>query len=229
MHIIKRQTPFRQAFTLIETVVVIAVIAILVTLTAMAMVGLQTPGSRQGAMLQITQALEEGRMTAIEKSTKIYVGIADATHPDEEKRQCALLLFREYTADEIAAMSEPPGPNVYKPLTDWNLLPKGYFVCADIMDTLLDDPQIKIPVAGLPGNPESVYAIAFGSLGQVVKPEQASLRPLVVMRAESVAPTGVLKRRADSEGSAFCIQVNRFTGRVKSYDGLPLSETSDPE
>lgn len=218
-----------RAFTLIELVIVLAVTSVLVALTAMTVLGLQPPGSRQGAMLQITQALEEARMTAIEQSRKVYVAFADASHPDEEKRLCAHLLFREYTAEELAAMTVPPIANTYKALTGWNLLPKGFYLDTGTADSLLADDTVKLDVAGLPGEPAIVYAVAFGSLGQVVKPEQAALKPMVVMPAEFVDASGALKKLPNSDASAFTVQINRFTGRVKTYDGLPVKDTSNPE
>ncbi|WP_206170910.1 prepilin-type N-terminal cleavage/methylation domain-containing protein [Phragmitibacter flavus] len=223
------QRPQRPSgFTLIELIVVVAVIAVLVSLTAMTVMGLQSPGSRQGAMLQITQALEEARMTAIEQSATVYVGFADAGHPDEEKKLCAHLLFREYTTEEVAAMTAPPAANTYKALTGWNLLPKGFYLDPGTVDSLLAGDTIKMDVVGLPGEPESVYAIAFGSLGQVVKPEQTALAPMVVMPAELVDGSGALKKVPNSDASAFSVQINRFTGRVKTYDGLPVTEPSGP-
>jgi prepilin-type N-terminal cleavage/methylation domain-containing protein len=229
MHTARFKPSSRSAFTLIEMIVVMAVISGLVALAAMAVMGLRTPGSRQGAMLQISQALEEARMSAIEQSTTIYVGFADASHPDEEKRLHAHLLFQKYTAEEIATMDPPPPANRYKALTGWNLLPKGYYLDTGTAGSLLADDTIKLEVEGLPGEPASVYAVAFGPLGQVVRPGQTALKPLVVMPAEFVDESGALKKMPNSDANAFSVQLNRFTGRVNTYDGLPVTEPSNPE
>ena len=217
----------RRGFTLVELIMVIAIMVVIAGITSLVIIGLRPPGSRQGAMLQLSQVMEEGRLSAMEQSTTIYVAIADETHPDEEKRLRAHLLFREYTNEEKEAMQEPPPASQVKALTEWVALPKGYFIDAARPDTLTAESSVKRQVSGLPDNPESVYAIAFGSLGQVSKPALSPLPPLVVMPAELVEASGQLKKLSNSEASAFTLQLNRFTGRVKTYDGLPVEGAAE--
>lgn len=207
---IPRPSPSSPAFTLVEILFVIAVMSILVSIAAMSLTGGKSTGNWQGTINQLSQAVEEARMTAIETNTKTYLGFANANHPDGEKKLRSYILFREYTQEEKSKMTPAPAANRYLPLTAWETLPSG-FEYSDASGSLLEpNSAAKLELTGLPGDPASVHAVAFGPLGQVDFPA-------------STAPALVVKPVGHADASAgFVIHINRLTGRVRS-ESAPIS------
>ncbi len=179
----------RGAFTLIEVLASITVIGLLVGLTAVTVLGFRAPGGRQGAMLQLSSAIEEARMSAIESRSTIYLGLAGASHPDADKRMHAYILFREPTAEELASMATAPAPGTYRAITEWQSLPKGFYWDLGPTGSVAADSTAELDTHGVAGPSSKLHVIAFGPLGSVERPATA---PLVL----AVTPVSSMKQPA---------------------------------
>ncbi|MCK9588776.1 MAG: type II secretion system protein [Terrimicrobiaceae bacterium] len=203
----------QQGFSLLELLTVMAIMSLMMGLLVSTGMGARPAGSRQGAISQIMGALEEARMSAIEKNTTVYFGIADINHPDEEKQLRSYLLFREQTPQEKAASKNED----MIPLTRWEKLPQGFYFDAD----KLSDMTVEVPGNGLPGNPPNVRAVQFGSLGQVTGLPVEIVPQLAVTEAVYNPSGKILVRKSGAAGD-FIVKIFRLTGR------LQLSQNATP-
>ena len=201
------------AFSLIELLTVIAIMSVMMGLLVTTGLGTRPAGSRQGAISQIMGALEEARLSAIEKNTTVYFGIADTGHPDEEKQLRGYILFRTQTAQEKAASQNDD----MVPLTRWEKLPQGFYFDPDKLANM----TLDVPGNGLPGKPQNVKAVEFGSLGQVTGLPVDVVPQLTVMEAV-YNPAGKNLIRKGAEAGDFAIKIYRLTGR------LQLAQTTTP-
>ena len=208
----------QSGFTLVEITTVLVIMVALMGLVVGAGTLLRPIGAKQGAVSQLMQVLDEARMRAIENGTTVYVGFADANYPDPTMRFRSYMLFRFYTPDEIAAMKTQPPANYCVALTDWEVLPTGFYLDPGATKSLLKDNATDISVNGLPGQPETLCVIAFGPLGQVILPSDQS--PYVTVTEANYPGSGdELTMLSYSNNSRFYIQVNPLTGRVQYKEG----------
>lgn len=220
-----RISPRSQAFTLIEVLACITVVGLLVGLTAVTVLGFRTPGGRQGAMLQLSSAIEEARMSAIESRSTIYLGLAGAAHPDTDKRMHAYILFREPTAEEIAALPSPPATGTYRAITEWQSLPKGLYWDVRPTGSVAADATAELDTHGVAGPSSKLHVIAFGPLGSVERPATAPL-VLAVTPGQFDEVTGSVTSTDADTASSFILQINRLTGRVNTLE--PAAPAASP-
>lgn len=195
-----------RAFSLVELLTVMAIMSIMMGLIVSTGMGTRPGGSRQGAISQLMGGLEEARMSAIEKNTTVYFGIADISHPDEEKQLRGYILFREQTEDEKAASKTED----MIPLTRWEKLPQGFYFDAD----KFTDMTVEVPGRGLPGNPENVRAVQFSSLGQVTG-LRADVVPQLTVTEAVYQPSSKILTRKSGEAGDFIVKIFRLTGRIQ--------------
>lgn len=205
--------PTNKGFSLIELLTVMAIMSVMMGLLVSTGMNTRPAGSRQGAISQLMGGLEEARMSAIEKGTTVYFGIADTTHPDSGKQLCSYILFREQTADEKAVSNTED----MVPITRWDCLPRGFYFDLDKISSML------IPVAGngLPGNPTTVQVIEFGSLGQVTG-QPLEETPQIAVTDAVFDPASKNLQRKDNGAGDFAVNIYRLTGR------LQLAQTQIP-
>jgi prepilin-type N-terminal cleavage/methylation domain-containing protein len=195
-----------RGFSLIELLTVIAIMSIMMGLLVSTGFGTRPAGSRQGAISQLMGSLEEARMTAIEKNVAVYFGIADTSYPDAEKQLRGYILFRAQTSEEKATSHTED----LVPLSRWDTLPKGFYFDADKFDAV-SEAQAGV---GLPGNPATVRAIEFGSLGQVKSMPAEAVPQLSVVEAIYNDGSKTLLRK-NGGASDFAIKIYRVTGRLQ--------------
>ncbi len=214
-----KRKPRQSGFTLVEIMTVMVIMLVLMGLLVSTGMIARPMGGRQGAINQIMQVLDEARMRAIENGTTVYVGFADASYPDPGMRFRSYMLFRACTPDEIAAMKTPPPADYRMALTEWETLPTGFYLDPGATKSLLQDNSADVSVSGLPGQPPSLYVVAFGPLGQVILPADQPPR-LAVTEATYQGSGNELTQLSYSNGSRFYIQVNPLTGRVQCKEGV---------
>jgi len=190
-----------------EMLTVMAIISILAGFLVNTGFGTRPAGSRQGAISQLMGSLEEARMSAIEKGANVYFCIADTGHPDAEKQLRSYILCREQTAEEKAVSKTEDKI----PLSRWETLPKRFFFDSD----KLADKTAEVSGEGLPGNPETVRAIEFGSLGQVVTSLSAENIPQLAVTDAVYDQVGKTLIRRSGGADDFIVQIFRLTGRVR--------------
>jgi prepilin-type N-terminal cleavage/methylation domain-containing protein len=113
-----RRTADTAGLTLVEMLVVAAIIAILSSLTMPALRGLVGTGGLRGGVNTVAVALDQARAAAIENGVDAYVGFPPSGFADPEAGLASLIVFRARKDGETAE---------YTPLTRWMKLPTGIF------------------------------------------------------------------------------------------------------
>jgi len=201
------------AFSLIELLVVVAIMGLLVALLLPAMGGMSGSAARKGAVTIVMTALEQARIASIEqgRDTLVLLWMKNGVvGPIDEPDTLMILRRNEQDSD-------------WEPLTRWVKLPRGV-----LFDGSNNSSEIlaagKLALNGitdsqldqLPGKPlKSVLgAIRFGSTGAVQAPQAAASSlfiPLVEgQRGSNITIT--TKRKDDTSREA--VSVARYTGRA---------------
>lgn len=158
--------PDSTAFTLLELLVVIGIIAIMVGLTLPAFRGFGEANVFQAAQRQLLDDLSFARLKALNERTTVYMLFVPPGQPepslvDKEATSYALYAFR--------SVGDQPGNYTPRFLTEWKSLPKGMIFCTNEFAYLKD----------LPGNHEnfSPEKIPFDRVDPNVKPVTYYYRP----------------------------------------------------
>lgn len=107
----------RSAFTLIEMLIVIALIAMLSALLVPAMKGLTGVAGVRGGVNTLTGALEQARLTAMQNGTTAYVGFPFQATNKESSHSSVIILRRDTT-----------NTNNVVAVTRWIKLPQGIMI-----------------------------------------------------------------------------------------------------
>ncbi len=128
----------RAAFTLVELLITMALIAVLSALMAPAVRGLLGVTGPRGGVNTLTAAIEQARLTAMESGVPSYLGLpVDENGISKEERYSSFLIFREKRPDE-----EIDGDPALVPVTRWLRLPQGIYLEVEDQDFPADSPSI---------------------------------------------------------------------------------------
>ena len=204
----------KSAFSLLELLVVVAVIGLMMALLVPAVAGFSSTSGRKGAVTIVMNTLEQARVSAIETGRETVVvfwkknGVAGFP-PDE---QDAVMVLRK---NEAAA---------WEPITRWVKLPNGVLfqsentssliLTAEADQTMLDavphnsaDPKTK-PAASQSGS------VQFTTSGSIVIPSGSSNGLYIAFtEGQRDAGTGDMTVDKQKTGGQEVISLARYTGR----------------
>ena len=190
------------AFTLVEMLIVIALVAILTTLLAPAVQGLMGTSGRRGGLNTVTAVLDQARLAAIENGTNAYVGFpTNASNPTNGFSH--LIVFRDARPDDT---NQNPVA-----VTRWQRLPNGVFLQAGrglpAALTARTLPARTLPLLGGSQDITQMPALAFNRFGQL----QGVTTEVSVLLGEKIEPTGNWR---GSTSNYFELRIQPLTGRV---------------
>ena len=160
----------KRAFTLLELLVVMGIIAILATIGLPSLSGLGGTLDIDSAHRQLLDDLSYARLKAISERTRVYVvfvppGIVDAqwaglSEPEKKELQELLgLQYRGYALFTERSLGDQPGRGKPRYLTEWRALPEGVFITPfKFQRTLSETERLSFP---LTNRPFAYYPVPF--------------------------------------------------------------------
>jgi len=190
----------RRAFTLVEVLVTVALIAVMATLLTPAVRGLMGVAGPRGGVNVLSSAIEQARLSAMESGQTTYVGFPfSAGNLDEDVRYSSAIVFRDARDDEDGD---------YVPISRWQRFPQGVFIESDdLVDT--ENPGGALPK--LNGQQTgSLSVLKFDRFGKLFEEQ-----PVVIRVGQKAKPTGGFMGGANQH---FEVTVQPLTGRAMVVD-----------
>jgi prepilin-type N-terminal cleavage/methylation domain-containing protein len=224
LRFIDRRVPARRkAFTLIELMVVIGVIALLLVLLAPTIGSLSKSTGRRGAVSNLTSIIEQTRALALSQSRTAYVAFVGEMPPNAPPA-----VVRDYAYRAFAVFQDSAGAGKAQ-VTKWQKLPEGISFRAEPEAAAAGTPvgtsitattnsaTTLFPFAPL-GSGQSIECryIAFDATGTVIEPPvSAPLRLVIFEGRVNNAVEQPTARDADQQPVRDEIQIGRYNGRAK--------------
>lgn len=180
----------REAFTLLEMLVVVVIVAIMVGLTA-GVTGALNGSRGSTAIQQLAAVIDSARAKALTGQGEVVVAFATEALTAEPK-----LPYRAVVICQ-ARPAPPQAQPEYEPVSGWYYLPEGYVFAqaepaqSDAGVNVLSAPDALLQVT-LPGKNAQARlpCIAFRELGEVSLPADTRGRPVLVALAEGEIVSG---------------------------------------
>jgi len=199
------------AFTLLELLVVVAVICVMLGLLAPAVASMTSPVGRKGAVTIVMNTLEQARVSAIETGRETVVlfwkknGVA-GTQPDEQ--------------DAVMVLRKSQDDTAWESISRWVKLPKGVLLDgADEDSAILQNAASNLTAPSLPSLPGSpginqLRFVRFTNSGAIWSPSVSS-EGLYIAFTEGQRATGTDDMQPDKQksGGKEVISLARYTGR----------------
>lgn len=215
-------------FSLLELLVVIAVMAVMLSLLLPAVSGFSSTVGRRGAVNIVMNTLEQARVAALESGQNVYVGFADKDFPVEDMRYSAFIVFRESTEEEKNPPGKPAGSGPkYIVLKKWTRLPKGVAfknVRGSVVDKdsatsleLFDGLNNEVGTSQRDQD-QKLHAVGFNSSGAVTLPSTGDVKLYLYEGYFSGDQDNFTRNRNVQQSSAGLfeqISISRYTGRVQ--------------
>lgn len=149
-------------FTLVELLIVVALITILTGLIAPSIQGLLGVGGRQGGVNALSAALEQARLSAMQSGVKAYLAFPSGVGTDLDAS--SFIVLRQATEEE-----KQSGAADYKAVTRWLRLPIGIFLeRGDNFDNGTETLSAGTGIPKLAGqSPANLKAITFDRFGKL--------------------------------------------------------------
>jgi prepilin-type N-terminal cleavage/methylation domain-containing protein len=134
----------RRAFTLIEMLVVIGIIAVLLVAVIPAVNSLSKSGGRKGSVGELLGAIEQARALAVKDGRPTYL-----VFPTFASGNQATLDRYNYKSFAIF-QDDPANPNTPKQITAWKTLPTGISLRASSAEAVTNLPRMDAIVTTVP-------------------------------------------------------------------------------
>lgn len=206
--------PEKRAFSLIELLAVMAVIAIMTSLLLPSISGLSNSAGRRGAVNSLMSTFEQARIAALESGRTVFVIFARPDFPEQD----AVMVVRENES----------GTGPYEILSRWRKLPKGILLHSPTLSSGSVDSILSAPVLGsgfdaarlnspIVGTAANLRVLAFNEQGAVAFPMGKGFRKLIV--SEGVRGQGgteaVISNKKQTAGGFEIISLAQYTGRAQ--------------
>jgi prepilin-type N-terminal cleavage/methylation domain-containing protein len=203
----------RAGFSLLELLVVMAVMGVMMSLLLPAVSGFSSIVGRRGAVNLLMGAFEQARVAAIEAGRPVHVVLYRRNHPEPD----AIMVVR----DPGDASTTSP----FERLTKWMPLPKGVLLHDPGSVNILSQPRpAEFTTARLSPTPqmapgESLNVVTFNASGGVDYPSGGTASRQLYLsegfRGEGGNEAAISDRKK-SQGTGFeVISLSRYTGRAQ--------------
>jgi type II secretory pathway pseudopilin PulG len=195
-----------KAFTLVEMLFVVGIMALLMGLMGPAVQGILGVSGKRGGVNQVVNALEQARMAAIEHGTNAYVAFPPVSAP-LDVRGSLFMVFRMNKTGES-------GP--FTPLSRWQPLPSGVVLRFPNPNVL----ELTNDWTGLPKLPTATGVISTGDLQLIPFDRFGRVPPVSPFTVNmevgegQLQDDGVATWRGSGAKSYETIEIQRLTGRV---------------
>ncbi len=202
------------AFSLVEVLMVMGIIAIMVTLVAPAIAGFSSTAGRRGAVNLVMNTIDQARVAALEQGREVQIVFWRRESPE---------------ADAIKVRRKTEDGTGWEDLTRWVKLPKGVLLHNPTIGGNVFRTSSKASIKDITTDSEELARygiIQFTASGTLRIP--ASPNNLVILTEGTRETEETISQRKDQSGGFEIISVARYTGRptlvVSDLQGLPTPQ-----
>jgi len=208
------------AFTVLELLVVLGIIAIMLVALVPAVTSLSKAGGRRAALNSLLGGIEQARAEAIKSGQPTYVVFPTFTSGAQSTLD--RYNYRSYAIFEIDLAT-----GVAKQLTDWKSFPAGVALRAAGTAALsnLADPATLTPPVTFTFNPDTsatpFRCFKFNSNGEVQAPAANVLLAVFEGYVNNGSEVATTKDGSGNPSAVEYLTVSQFTGRAEPADAMP--------